>query len=102
MPKSQMLSRGVNLFETHCFLAVTFDNNHICDYGNDGLLNTIAYAEKSRLDYVGAGTPGDRKRAKIVININAGKLAIINCCEREFSIADDHSMGTNPLDAIRQ
>ena len=29
-------------------------------------------------------------------------LAIINCCEHEFSIADDDSAGANPLNPIQQ
>lgn len=44
------------------FSAVTLANNHIRDYGDEGLLNTIAHAENNDLDYVGAGTPNDPKR----------------------------------------
>jgi hypothetical protein len=35
--------------------AVTLANNHILDYGPDGLLRTLAYLEDKKLPYIGAG-----------------------------------------------
>lgn len=84
------------------FSAVSLANNHIRDYGDEGLLNTIAHAENNGLDYVGAGSPNDTKRERLLFSSEGETVAIINCCEKEFSVTDDHSIGTNPLDVIRQ
>ena len=84
------------------FSAVSLANNHIRDYGDEGLLNTIAHVENNGLDYVGAGSPNDTKRERLLFSSEGETVAIINCCEKEFSVTDDHSIGTNPLDVIRQ
>lgn len=55
-----------------------------------------------QIDFVGAGR-NIREAAKIFYrNIEEKRLAIINCCEHEFSIATEISGGANPLNPIQQ
>jgi len=84
------------------FTGVTLANNHILDYGADGLRRTVKSCRDQRLDVVGAGE--NLKDAKEILYLEKdGKmLAVINCCEHEFSIATDTEVGANPLDPIRQ
>lgn len=84
------------------FTGVTLANNHILDYGADGLRRTVKCCRDQRLDVVGAGE--NLKDAKEILYLEKdGKmLAVINCCEHEFSIATDTEVGANPLDPIRQ
>ena len=84
------------------FTAVTMANNHILDYSTDGLNKSIECCKSIGLDVVGVGK--NLKEAERILYVyKAGKkLAIINCCEHEFSIATDTTGGANPLNPIRQ
>ena len=84
------------------FSAVTLANNHIRDFGDDALLDTIRCAKDNGLDYVGAGMPDDLQRESLFLSSKGRTVAIINCCENEFSITDDRSVGANALNPVRQ
>lgn len=86
------------------FKAVTLANNHILDYGPKALMDTISICEDSKIDNVGAGK--DLKVASKILYLKFPNdnftIALINCCEHEFSIATDNTPGANPLNPIRQ
>ena len=84
------------------FQCVTLANNHFRDYGNEGVAETIKVLEDNSIDHVGGG--GNIKEASKVLykDVKGQKLAIINCCEHEFSIATETAAGSNPLDPIHQ
>ena len=82
------------------FNMLTMANNHIMDYGNSALLNTIQKASVAGFDVVGVGNTLHEARAFKLIDIASNKIAILNACENEFSIATTNSMGANPLDLI--
>lgn len=84
------------------FTGVTMANNHILDYGAEGLRKTVECCESQGLDIVGVGN--NLKEAERVLYLSKGNkvLAVINCCEHEFSIATDKDAGANPLNPIRQ
>lgn len=84
------------------FDAVTLANNHIYDFGEKGISDTLDALANYQIDFVGAGR-NIREAAKIFYrNIEEKRLAIINCCEHEFSIATEISGGANPLNPIQQ
>lgn len=84
------------------FNMATLANNHILDYGGQGLLDTVETCKKYNINTVGVGN-NLQQASKIFYREIAGKtLAIINCCEHEFSIATDNSAGANPLNPIQQ
>jgi len=60
---------GVNL--------VTMANNHVEDYGQTGLADTLAAAKASGLPYVGIGTDADAAWAPHVATIKGTKVAFI-------------------------
>lgn len=84
------------------FTAVTMANNHILDYGTDGLNKSIECCKNVGLDVVGVGKNLQEAERTLYVDIVGKKLAIINCCEHEFSIATDTTGGANPLNSIRQ
>lgn len=79
---------------------VTMANNHILDYGADGLLNSLAALERNSIACVGAGEDLLRAAKPITIDQNDVKVAILNFCENEWSIAEKDKPGANPLDII--
>lgn len=84
------------------FTAVTMANNHIFDYGTDGLYKSMEFCKKIGLDVVGVGKNLQDAERTLYVEKAEKKLAIINCCEHEFSIATTTSGGANPLNPIHQ
>ncbi len=56
---------------------VTMANNHVLDYGQRGLADTLAAARSARFPYVGIGTSAAAAWAPYVTTINGVKIAII-------------------------
>ncbi len=56
---------------------VTMANNHILDYGQTGLADTLAAAKAAHFPYVGAGVNAAAAWAPIVTTINGTKIAIV-------------------------
>ncbi len=82
------------------FDLVTLANNHIYDYGQQGLSDTLDTLHRYGLSYVGA-SPSLQEATKILYSeIKDIKLAIVNFAEVEFSCADSQHGGANPMDLI--
>lgn len=101
-PNLKCNSIAINAVKYAGFTGVTMANNHILDYGKEGLRNTIRFCKTQGLDIVGVGATLQDAEKILYLEKNGEVLAIINCCEHEFSIASDNSAGANPLDPIRQ
>jgi poly-gamma-glutamate synthesis protein (capsule biosynthesis protein) len=56
---------------------VTMANNHILDYGQRGLADTLAAAKAAHFPYVGAGVNAAAAWAPYVTTINGTKIAIV-------------------------
>jgi poly-gamma-glutamate synthesis protein (capsule biosynthesis protein) len=56
---------------------VTMANNHVLDYGQAGLANTLAAAKAARFPYVGIGVNAAAAWAPYVVSIKGVKIAII-------------------------
>lgn len=84
------------------FKCFTLANNHFYDYGESGVCDTIEACYENNIDYVGGGNNIFEAQKTLYKIINGKKLAIINCCESEFSIATESTGGSNPLNVIKQ
>lgn len=80
--------------------AVTLANNHILDYGTKGLSDTFDLLEKNKIGYVGAGNNLTEASKPLTIEHEGMKVAILNFCESEWSIAEKNLPGANPMDII--
>lgn len=95
-------TKGVDALKWAGFDVACMANNHVRDFGSDGIMNTISACKERDIDIVGAGA-NSKEAARILYKEVAGqRLALINCCEHEFSISTNQSAGANHLDAIRQ
>lgn len=84
------------------FNSVTLANNHFFDQGAQGVNDTINECKKLGIEYFGGGSNITEASQTKYVNINGKKIAIINCCEIEYSIASNVHGGSNPLDPITQ
>ena len=84
------------------FTGVTLANNHILDYGAEGLHRTVECCRNQGLDVVGVGDNLEDAMEILYLEKKEETLAVINCCEHEFSIATGTEAGANPLEPVRQ
>jgi len=75
-------------------------NNHILDYGAKGLLDTFESLNKYKIDFVGAGRSLSEAAKPLTLEKDGLRIAILNFCENEWSIAEPDSPGANPMDII--
>lgn len=101
-PSLKGSTSAVNAIKYAGFNICTLANNHIMDYGADSCMNTKQLLEENGIHTVGVGKNIYEASEILYIDHNNEKLAIINCCENEFSIADETTVGANPLNPISQ
>lgn len=94
--------KGIEALQWVGFDCVTLANNHFFDYGFNGVNNTLQACEEFSIDTVGGGLDIHNASKTLYKQIGNKTLAVINCCENEFSIASASSAGSNPLDPIQQ
>lgn len=80
--------------------AVTLANNHILDYGTKGLTDTFETLKRNKIDFVGAGNTLNEATQPLTLEKDGIRIAILNFCENEWSIAEENKSGANPMDII--
>lgn len=101
-PNLKCSSKALKALKYAGFDMVTLANNHFYDYGEVGVKDTLSFCREENIDVVGGGVNLDDASRVFYKEIKGIKFAIINCCEREFSIATECSGGANPLNPIQQ
>lgn len=101
-PNLRCSSKTVEALKFAGFNMVTLANNHFYDYGDGGVKETLEACKSYGLDVVGGGMNIEEAAQTLYRDIEGVRVAFINCCEHEFSIATSHSGGSNPLNPIRQ
>ena len=82
------------------FSAVTLANNHFRDYGDCGVKHTISILDKHSINHVGGGNSIREASMPLILEIREKRIAIVNFCENEFSVADIKRGGSSPLSHI--
>lgn len=75
------------------FDVCTLANNHVRDYGPDGVASTIDTLEELGLRTVGIGETHDAAFEPLEVTVGDVSVGIINVCEREFNIAGEANHG---------
>lgn len=76
-------------------------NNHIFDYGEEGLKETIRVCELNGIDTAGIVSRADNKPSYLIKEINNKKVGFLNYCEHEFSVRKNGEMGANGYENIK-
>lgn len=74
---------AVELLEVFGVDAVTLANNHVYDYGETGLLDTMKYLNEAGIPYVGAGENMDEASKILYYVANGRKIAIVAASQIE-------------------
>lgn len=83
------------------FDLVTLANNHIMDYGREGIVSTLETCSNVGISTVGADINFDEACKPYIEKINGTKIGIINFTENEFSTTTDDSPGAHPLNPVQ-
>lgn len=84
------------------FSCLALANNHFADFGNSAVEESLNLIDNYGFDRVGAGKDIYEAKKTLFVQVKGKRLAIINCCEHEFTISDKQNAGCNPLDPIGQ
>lgn len=84
---------GPNLYSRACetdgrSFIFALANNHMMDYGVEGLEATKAVLTKAGIPFCGAGVNLDEARQPLIVEEDGKKVGIISCCERQFGCAE--------------
>lgn len=83
------------------FQLVTLANNHIMDQGAEGLNDTLATLTRNNIAYVGAGKNLEDASRVFYFEKDGVKIAFLNFCESEFSIAENDKPGAEPISPVK-
>ncbi|PRO65845.1 CapA family protein [Alkalicoccus urumqiensis] len=87
-PHHSQLSSTLNGLKKQGMNMVCLANNHMMDYGADGMKKTKEFAESIGLSTVGSGMDIEEAYAPQIVEIGDKKIAIINACEAQFGVID--------------
>lgn len=79
---------------------VTLANNHVLDYDEQGVSDTLQFCKENNIKTVGAGMNLNEASQTLYLDTKEGKIAIINFAENEWASATDDSAGAHPMDII--
>jgi hypothetical protein len=99
-PNLKAHPKTINLLKHLNIGIVALANNHILDYDDEGLSDTLKLLNENKIDFVGAGLNIEEARKPLIKIIKGIKICLINICEREFNIAGAEKAGANPFDII--
>lgn len=73
---------------------VSLANNHVMDWGSDGLLDTLGHLERAGIACAGAGLDVDRARAPAVLPLPGGRrLLVYACATGDCGVPDEWAAG---------
>jgi len=79
---------------------VTLANNHVLDYDEEGVADTLDFCHENKIRTVGAGNNLEEASKTLYFDSAEGKIAIVNFAENEWSSATEKTAGANPMDII--
>lgn len=79
---------------------LTTANNHVSDYGEKGITDTINFCKNEKINSIGSGINLEEAKKPFRNRIKDKQISILNFAENEWSSAKHNHFGANPLDII--
>jgi poly-gamma-glutamate synthesis protein (capsule biosynthesis protein) len=76
--------KTIKLIKSLGFEMITLANNHIYDYGEIGIKDTLEVCKNYGITTVGAGVNLEQAKKNVSHEIKGKCFSFINCCEHEF------------------
>lgn len=94
-------TKSIDLLKLLTISHVSLANNHIMDYGIDGLKDTLINLKNNNIVFAGAGLKQKKIEEPIIIKKENITIGIICAAEDEFNNSDLFNAGTNKLDVVQ-
>jgi poly-gamma-glutamate synthesis protein (capsule biosynthesis protein) len=75
-------------------------NNHIFDYGEEGINDTIDLCEGNGIDTIGIISRKDKRDHWLIKEIKGKRIGFLNYCEHEFSVREKGLLGASGYDPV--
>lgn len=72
-------------------------NNHMMDFGDEGLRETVRRCQERKIRTVGAGMNLQEACAPLIVEEEGKRIGILACAEHQFGMATDTTPGVAPL-----
>lgn len=94
--------KTIDAFKSLRINLVTLANNHILDYDEKGLSDTINLLRENKIDYLGADVDYEKifKEHTLYDEKEDLSIAILNFAENEWSTARNNKCGATPIDIV--
>lgn len=76
-------------------------NNHIFDFNEKGIIDTIETCKTNRIDSIGIVSRFDGDPHWLIKEIKGKRIGFLNYCEHEFSVREPGQLGANGYDPIK-
>jgi len=96
-PNNKMDPKCVDFLNQGKFDVINLANNHIGDYGDEGLFETIETLNNNGFKHLGAGKNINEITKPLNINIKGVMFSFLSFAENEFGIARTNTPGVSPL-----
>lgn len=87
-PHISQLPATVDGLKKQGFDLLLLANNHMLDFGPDGLKATMERISRAGLECLGAGTDAESAFAPLIRTIDGLKVGMVNACEAQFGVLD--------------
>lgn len=81
--------------------AISLANNHILDYGEEGIFSTTKLLEKNDINFFGVGNSKNNLKNFNIFNLSGKKFGFYSIAENEECVATDERAGANPFEELR-
>ena len=89
---------SIDLFKNAGFSLLSLANNHIKDYGEEGVRSTLKVARKLKIPTVGAGLTLAEAKLGYSHEVNGLRIGVMAFAEQEYNTATENSSGSSFLD----
>lgn len=99
-PNIKLDPENIKLLKDVNIKLVTLANNHMLDFGKQGIEDTLKICEENGIETVGAGLNLAEAKKTYYKEMKGIKIAVVNFAENEFNSAEADSAGSNPMNII--
>lgn len=97
-PNLRSEPRNLQLIKELGFGALSLANNHILDYGAQGVCDTLHYCEENNIAFWGGGLNATQASLPLIRQIAGYKVGLLSFAEAEFNLASKSTPGANHFD----
>lgn len=97
-PNLKAVPKDLELLQKGGIDVLSMANNHILDYGSQGVVDTLETCEKLGIQTVGSGRDSKSAKEPFLISIKDKKIGILSFAEAEFNLATSSQAGANRFD----